>query len=99
MLDEIKKIWRTFTGQHLPSASSINNDPDHVFKLPEVEDNDMKLPIVWLVVIAMAVVGFFMTLFMRGGMVVWPFIFAVAVPTIINDTTDRNAVGTPPLQG
>jgi hypothetical protein len=98
MLDDVKKIWRTFTGQHLPSASSINNDPDHIFKLPEVDDNDMKLPVVWLVVIGMAVAGFFLNIFMRGGMVVWPFIFAVAVLLIVNDASDRNGVGIPPLQ-
>lgn len=92
------KQWRMLTGKDLPSARSIAHDPDHTVRLPSVEDEKPRLPVVWFVVMGMAVAGFFVNVFMPGGLVVWPFVFAAAMLLIVNDASDRNAVGVPPFQ-
>src|SRR5450432_1671751 len=98
MLDRIRKSWDRFTGKHLPTAQSIANDPAHIHSVPTVKKEKARLPLVWWIIIGMVIVGFFVNIFMRGGLVVWPFIFAVAVLLIVNDASDKNAVGVPPFQ-
>jgi Ca2+/Na+ antiporter len=98
MLERLRKSWEKFTGQHLPTAQSIADDPTHIHSIPTVEEEKPHLPLVWWIIIAMVIVGFFVNVFLRGGLVVWPFIFAVAVLLVINDASEKNAVGVPPFQ-
>jgi Ca2+/Na+ antiporter len=94
----LSKKWERFTGAHLPTAQSIANDPTHMHSIPKTAEEKTHLPIVWWIIIGMAIVGFFVNIFLRGGLVVWPFIFAVAVLLVINDASEKNAVGVPPFQ-
>src|ERR1700733_6736106 len=98
MLSRLRKSWERFTGQHLPTAQSIADDPTHIHSIPTVEEEKLRLPIVWWIIIAMVIAGFLVNIFLRGGLVVWPFIFAGAVLLVINDAAEKNGVGVPPLQ-
>jgi Flp pilus assembly protein TadB len=98
MPGRLRKFWETLTGAHMPTAKSIADDPTHMHNIPKVQEEKPHLPIVWWIIIGMVIVGFFINIFMRGGLVVWPFIFAVAVLLIINDASEKNAVGVPPFQ-
>lgn len=101
-MKKLREFWNTLTGKNLPSASSINNDPTHVHKLPSVEDDRARLPIVWFIVIGLVVAGFIanltVNLFASGGLIVWPFVFAISVLLILNDASSRHGVGVPPFQ-
>ncbi|MGH7176278.1 MAG: hypothetical protein ACREJC_02755 [Tepidisphaeraceae bacterium] len=57
-----------------------------------------QVPVVWLVVVGLVIVGLIVNIFMVGGLVIWPFVFAVATLLIVNDAANRNAVGVPPIQ-
>src|SRR5262245_7962878 len=67
----------------------------------EMQDR-VKLPISWLVIMGLVAAGFVANLtiniFASGGMSVWPVIIAVIVLLVINQASDENAVGVPPLQ-
>jgi hypothetical protein len=60
------------------------------------------LPIVWLIVLGLVGVGIvahiLLAIYSSGGLIVWPFIFAVAVLLIVNDAASQNAAGVPPFQ-
>lgn len=62
----------------------------------------VKLPMIWFIIMGLVVVGFIANLtiniFASGGLSVWPFIAAVSLLLVINQASDENAVGVPPLQ-
>jgi hypothetical protein len=65
-------------------------------------DEHAAVPKVWLVVLGLVAAGAFFHIFMwffnAGGMVIWPFVFAVSVLLVVNDASERNAAGFPPFQ-
>ncbi|HVT89551.1 MAG TPA: hypothetical protein VHD56_11910 [Tepidisphaeraceae bacterium] len=69
-----------------------------------VEMEDLaKIPAIFLYVCGIVGAGVVVQILMwifgiGGGLVIWPFIFAVCVLLIINDASSSNAVGVPPLQ-
>jgi hypothetical protein len=73
-------------------------DPLSPIKMRDEHD----LPMVWLIIIGLVIFGFIATftinLFASGGLVIWPFIFAVSVLLLLNEASDANGVGVPPLQ-
>lgn len=60
-----------------------------------------QVPIVWIIVGVLIALGFIanftINLFASGGLSVWPFIFAASTLLVINDASDQNGVGVPPL--
>jgi len=79
-------------------ANQNRRDPRTPIQMQE----RVQFPIIWLVVIGLVAAGFVVHLAVSllggGGMVVWPFVFAVCVLLIVNDASNNNAVGVPPLQ-
>lgn len=75
--------------------------PRDPLKPIEVEEQH-QLPIVWLIVGGLVLAGFIsnftINLFASGGLSVWPFVFAISTLLILNDLSDQNGVGVPPLQ-
>ncbi len=98
MASRLHRFWDTLTGKDLPLSGSINNDPTHVHKLPTVKDEKFRLPFVWYIVFGLVLIGLVVNIFLAGGMIVWPFVFAVSLLLLSNDASDRHGVGVPPLQ-
>ena len=94
----IRKWWDTFTGKDMPSPDPATDRIDHTISLPTTQDEKAAVPIMWLVVVGLVVVGALINIFLPGGVVVWPFVFALSLLLIVNDVSDRHGVGIPPFQ-
>jgi hypothetical protein len=71
-------------------------------RTPIAMQDRVKLPIVWFVIMGLVIAGFIanftINIFASGGLSVWPVVIAVVVLLVINQASDENAVGVPPLQ-
>jgi hypothetical protein len=86
-------------GQADAFARSGPDRIDHTIRLPTTQDEKAAVPIVWFVVVGLVAVGALVNIFLPGGIVVWPFVFALSLLLIVNDVSDRHGVGVPPFSG
>ena len=71
---------------------------DGEWKPPETHEKPPTIPVTHLVIIGLVALGCIVNLFLPHGIVVWPFVFAVSILLLLNEASDRNEVGVPPLQ-
>jgi hypothetical protein len=98
----IRKWFDALTGKDLPlppvHRSGPADDPDHLFPLPTTQPERAAIPVTWLVIVGLVIVGALVNIFLPGGVVVWPFVFAVSLLLIVNSASERHGVGVPPFQ-
>jgi hypothetical protein len=62
----------------------------------------IKLPVVWFVVLGLVGAGIVLHIVLAfvigGGLLIWPFVFAVCVLLLINQAAEENGAGVPPFQ-